>query len=142
MNLFKIQENLTKIVLLRGICTFSTIYESYYFRDRTKWIRTKWGSPVLQNFSKLSWNCPRNCLKTMSATYALPTPVADELFQWKIRALNVLWVRPKSVEEKLCHWNNLANTLAAEMFGVGDFWLKIRVIIKVLSHPWYPRTFD
>ena len=25
-----------KIVLLRGICTFSTIYESYYFGDRTK----------------------------------------------------------------------------------------------------------
>ena len=31
-------------------------------------------------------------------------------------------------------------TLAAEMFGVGDFWLEIRVIIKILSHPWYPRT--
>ena len=40
-------ENLTKIVLLRGICTFSTIYESYYFGDCTKWIRTKRGSPVL-----------------------------------------------------------------------------------------------
>ena len=26
-------------------------------------------------------------------------------------------------------------TLAAEMFGVGDFWLEIRVIIKILSHP-------
>ena len=36
-----------KIVLLRGICTFSTIYELYYFRDRTKWIRTKRGPPVL-----------------------------------------------------------------------------------------------
>ena len=35
-----------KIVLLRGICTFSTIYESYYFGDRTKWICTKRGSPV------------------------------------------------------------------------------------------------
>ena len=31
---------------------------------------------------------------------------------------------------------------AAEMFGVGDFWLEIMVIIKLLSHPWYPRTFD
>ena len=46
INLFKIEENLTNIVLLRGICTFSTIYESYYFGDRTKWIRTKRGSPV------------------------------------------------------------------------------------------------
>ena len=27
---------LTKIVLLRGIRTFSTIYESYYFGNRTK----------------------------------------------------------------------------------------------------------
>ena len=27
-----------------------------------------------------------------------------------------------------------APTLAAEMFGVGDFWLEIRVIIK-MSHP-------
>ena len=26
-------------------------------------------------------------------------------------------------------------TLGAEMFGVGDFWLEIRVIIKILSHP-------
>ena len=25
--------------------------------------------------------------------------------------------------------------LAAEMFGVGDFWLEIRVVIKILSHP-------
>ena len=25
-------------------------------------------------------------------------------------------------------------TLAAEMFGVGDFWLEIRVIIKILFH--------
>ena len=33
-------------------------------------------------------------------------------------------------------------TLAAEMFGVGDFWMEIRVIIKILSHPWYPRTFE
>ena len=33
-------------------------------------------------------------------------------------------------------------TLAAEMFGVGDFWLETRVIIKILSHPWYRRTFD
>ena len=39
-----------KIILLRGICTFSTIYEWYYFGDRTKWIRTKRGSPVVANF--------------------------------------------------------------------------------------------
>ena len=38
-----------KIVLLRGICTFITIYESYYFGDRTKWIRTKRGPPVLSS---------------------------------------------------------------------------------------------
>ena len=29
-------QNRTKIVLLWGIHTFSTIYESYYFGDRTK----------------------------------------------------------------------------------------------------------
>jgi hypothetical protein len=28
------------------------------------------------------------------------------------------------------------------MFGVGDFWLEIRVIIKILIQPCYPRTFD
>ena len=33
MNLFKIHENLTKIVLLRGIRTFNTMYESYYFGE-------------------------------------------------------------------------------------------------------------
>ena len=26
-------------------------------------------------------------------------------------------------------------TLGAEMFGMGDFWLEIRVIIKISSHP-------
>ena len=36
----------------------------------------------------------------------------------------------------------LTLTLGAEMFGVGDFWLEIRVIINILSHLWYPRTFD
>ena len=34
------------------------------------------------------------------------------------------------------------STLVAEMFRVGDFWLKTRIIIKISSHPWYPRTFD
>ena len=29
----------------------------------------------------------------------------------------------------------LLHTLADEIFGVGDFWLEIRVIIKILSHP-------
>ena len=34
-------------------------------------------------------------------------------------------------------------TLAAEMFGVGDFWLEIRVCnYQILFHPWYPRTFE
>ena len=28
------------------------------------------------------------------------------------------------------------------MFGVGDFWLETRVIIKISTHPWYPRIFD
>ena len=37
----------SKIVLLRGIRTFSTNLESYYFGDRTMWGRTKRGSPVL-----------------------------------------------------------------------------------------------
>ena len=27
-------------------------------------------------------------------------------------------------------------TLAAEMFGVGDFWLETRIIIKISTHPW------
>ena len=31
--------------------------------------------------------------------------------------------------------------LGAEMFGMGDFWLEIRVIIKISSHPWYPINF-
>ena len=29
----------------------------------------------------------------------------------------------------------IQGTLAAEMFGVGAFWLEIRVVIKILSHP-------
>ena len=28
------------------------------------------------------------------------------------------------------------------MFGVGDIWLESKLIIKILSHPWYQRTFD
>ena len=31
---------------------------------------------------------------------------------------------------------------AAEMFGGSDFWLETRVIIKISTHSWYPRTFD
>ena len=38
--------------------------------------------------------------------------------------------------------NSLTSTLGAEMFGVGDFWLETRVILKISSHSWYPRTFD
>ena len=30
-------------------------------------------------------------------------------------------------------------TVGAEMFGVGDFWLKTRIIIKIMTHPRYPR---
>ena len=48
---------LSKIVLLWGISTFSTIYESYYFGDPTKWIRTKQGSPVYWPLLVLSFNC-------------------------------------------------------------------------------------
>ena len=33
-------------------------------------------------------------------------------------------------------------TLRPKMFRVGDFWLDIRVIIKILTQPCYPRTFD
>ena len=33
-------------------------------------------------------------------------------------------------------------TLGPKMFGVGDFWLKTRVIIKISTHPCYPRNFD
>ena len=33
-------------------------------------------------------------------------------------------------------------TLAAKIFGLGDFWLEIKVIIKISTHPWYPRIFD
>ena len=32
-------------------------------------------------------------------------------------------------------------TLGAEMFEGSDFWLETRVIIKSLTHSWYPRTF-
>ena len=28
------------------------------------------------------------------------------------------------------------------MFGVDNFWLETRVIIKILTHPCYPRNFD
>ena len=28
------------------------------------------------------------------------------------------------------------------MFGWSDFWLETRVIIKISTHPWYPRNFD
>ena len=33
-------------------------------------------------------------------------------------------------------------TLGVEMFGLNDFWLETRVIIKISTHPCYPRTFD
>ena len=29
-----------------------------------------------------------------------------------------------------------------KMFGVGEFWLKPRVIIKILTHTCYPKNFD
>ena len=43
-----------------------------------------------------------------------------------------------------CKWRPyfLQPTLPAEMFGRSDFWLKTRVIIKILTHSWYPRKFD
>ena len=28
------------------------------------------------------------------------------------------------------------------MFGGSDFWLETRVIVKISTHSWYPRTFD
>ena len=33
-------------------------------------------------------------------------------------------------------------TLPAEMFGGSDFWLEIRVIIKISTHPCYPLNVD
>ena len=33
-------------------------------------------------------------------------------------------------------------SLGPKMFGVVDFWLEIRVIIKISTQPCYPRTFD
>ena len=40
-----------KIVLYREFVRFSTILNSYYTGDRTKWIRTKRGSPVSNKWS-------------------------------------------------------------------------------------------
>ena len=39
---------------------------------------------------------------------------------------------------------NISFTLGPKMFGGGggDFWLETRVIIKISTHSWYPRTFD
>ena len=39
-------------------------------------------------------------------------------------------------------WYVMLYTLMAKMFRMGDFWLETRVIIKILTHAWYPRTFD
>ena len=50
---------------------------------------------------------------------------------------------PHSSKISICSLQvDLVCTLGAEMFGVGVFCLEIRVIIKISSHPWYPRTFD
>ena len=45
-----------KIVLYWGILLLSTILDSYYTGDRTKWIRTKWGSPVYVFFNLERWH--------------------------------------------------------------------------------------
>ena len=34
------------------------------------------------------------------------------------------------------------STLGEKMYGVGDFWQKIRVIVKVLAEYFETRTFD
>ena len=50
-----------------------------------------------------------------------------------------MWLSMTSVLMTRLNWDQIfapksvldRGTLAAEMFGVGDFWLKIRVIIKI-----------
>ena len=42
-----------------------------------------------------------------------------------------LWTEPQRARWKIWGW--LGNTLPAEMFGVTDFWLETRVIIKIFK---------
>ena len=64
--------------------------------------------------------------------------------------LSSMWIQPPLCQQgpmqadfqRMCMaympkftYNETEGTLAAEMFGVGDFWLKTRIIIKILSHP-------
>ena len=65
------------------MCTFSTIYESYYFGDHTKWIRTKWGSPVLSSFSLLRY-------KASFRTYRKSRASVDSFSIWLILVIVAL----------------------------------------------------
>ena len=72
-------------------------------------------------------------------------------FEWAFQAFTRIKVSSAPTPEKIqqiylrpvhlqLSW--FIYTLGAEMFGVGDFCLETRVIIKISTHPWYPRNFD
>ena len=40
------------------------------------------------------------------------------------------------VERGIVDGKNVVNYTGADMFGLGDFYLETRVIIKISTHPW------
>ena len=63
-----------------------------------------------------------------------------DIFFWKSKGpITISWYFEISFSKnQTSNSLRIGGTLAA---GVGDFWLEIRAVVKILSHPWYPRTF-
>ena len=106
-------------------------------RDRSKYLLLIWLKVAF--FQKVRWNFFRSpnlrkkiFQKTiLSLKFEIPAHISKQLRLGDLKN-----------EYHFVKKGTFSDTLGTEMFGVGDFWLKTRIIITILSHPWYPRTFD
>ena len=116
--------NLSSTILLKELCI---VYKKWEGKWCSKWSACCWISG-LENANRLG---PRLDFKQKQALiHGLFTNPSTDV--WRYRKdigyyINIL---------------RYISTLGAEMFGVGDFWLETRLIIKISTHPLYPRIVD
>ena len=88
--------------------------------------------------SNLRLTCARNLL-FMNPRVPLPTWFSykshKHFIDWKMLEYFESWIL-------IALETLVRNTLAAEMFGVVDFWLKTRIIVTISSHPWNPSIYN
>ena len=135
---------LTKIAKIGKFALYSFIYLQVVpaFNDAVQ-VKRNIIKPTFISFPEKSWGSDLTPLAThtFNRTYKISHPPQLQASSSVFIALQIVknWVLFQKMK---CfkNWKDLA--LAAETFGVSNFWLEIKVVIKILSHPWHQKTFD